>query len=55
MWEGLRCGQNFILTLNPNVYFHPAISQEDVNKVNLRKISIFLSVSQSLSLLWKKE
>lgn len=50
MWEGLRCVQNFILTLNPNYYFYPAISQEDVNKVNLRNIYILIYVCLSLCL-----
>jgi len=45
MCEGLRCEQNFILTLNPNYCFHPDISPEDVTKVYVRNISIFLSLS----------
>lgn len=41
----------FFLTLKHHYCFHPAISQEDVNKAYLRNISIFFS----LSLSWKKE
>lgn len=44
MCEGLRCEQNFILILNLNYSFHPAISQEDATKVYVRNISVFFSL-----------